>query len=271
MELGNSEFRLGTTVVLAYPDETRLGGYRAALTLWETLAGNDTAGSNVCFSGFDAKAVEIVQPQDVLQFSVPFDRDSDDGTVDRVPIVLATPPGGSGLSFCFVSGMPAPERIPELVSYLFDLFERQSVERVVIPAAANLAGVKASDQPMVQLPTSGSKHIQSRLTKLSQLPDTAQTSDVFLSTLSNIAAVSGVGEVVHIICSDKRPSGSAYRQTVVFGEEFVDESDAKAVGALLTSLTVATSVSLSASFPSAKATRHRLDIESASKGMQIFG
>ncbi|KAJ2343219.1 hypothetical protein GGF43_005751 [Coemansia sp. RSA 2618] len=271
MELGDSDFKLGSTVVLAYPDDTRLGGYRAALELWTLLGGSDAHNSNCTRTvNFDAKATEIVQPQGVPPISVPFDRNDGD-TSRQVPIIFATAPTRPGLSLCLVSGLPACERIPELADSLISLLEKQGVERVVVPAAANVTGVKDGDRLWVEFPASTNKHLQSRLTKLARLPSGAQTNDVFLSTFSNIAAVSGIGEVVLLVHSDKRSGGSGYRQSVVFGEEYVDAGDTSVVAALVQALAMAVSVDGAASVAQVKVVRERLDVESAGTGLQVFG
>ncbi|KAJ1932749.1 hypothetical protein EC988_009350, partial [Linderina pennispora] len=48
--------QFGKTVVLAYPDTTRLGGYRAALGLWKSLGGDD---STTAKAQIDEAAEEI--------------------------------------------------------------------------------------------------------------------------------------------------------------------------------------------------------------------
>ncbi|KAJ1856100.1 hypothetical protein GGH12_001520 [Coemansia sp. RSA 1822] len=270
MKLSNSEFKLGTTVVLAYPDDTRLGGYRAALELWTLLAGSDARNSSTCTASFDAQAAEVVQPQDVSPISVAFNR-NDAETSKQVPIVLATPASHPELSLCLVSGLPAPERIPELVDSLISLLEEHDVKRVVVPAAANITGVKDSDRLWAEFPASANKHIQSRLTTLACIPSTAQTSDVFLSTLSNIAAVSGIGEAVLLMHADKRPGGSAYRQSAVFGEDYADSGDADIVSALVQALAMAVGIDSGVSAVPVKAVRERLDVDAASKDLQVFG
>ncbi|KAJ2576471.1 hypothetical protein GGH19_002131 [Coemansia sp. RSA 1807] len=270
MKLSNSKFKLGTTVVLAYPDDTRLGGYRATLELWKLLAGGDAHSSSTCTASFDALAAEVVQPQDVSPISVAFDR-NDAETSKQVSIVLATPVSHPELSFCLVSGLPAPERIPELVDSLISLLEEHGVKRIVVSAAANITGVKDRDRVWVEFPASANKHIQSRLTTLACIPSTAQTSDVFLSALSNIAAMSGIGETVLLVHGDKRPAGSAYRQSAVFGEDYADSDDADIVSALVRALAMAVGVDNTASAVPVKAVRERLDVDAASKGLQVFG
>ncbi|KAJ1863595.1 hypothetical protein LPJ78_003920 [Coemansia sp. RSA 989] len=228
MELYDSDFGLGRTVVLAYPDDTRLAGYRAALGLWTALAGS---GYSKTHGGFDAPVALVAQSQDIPAVTVPFDK-GDEDTLKRVHIVVATPSSCPDLTFVIVNGLPKLEHVPELVNQLVCLFEKHSVEHVVVPAAANISNLKAFDSAYVQLPASLSGTLQRRLAAVSQLPADACSNDAFLSAFSNIIAVSSIGDAALLLFPDKRPSGSGFRQNVVFGEDFADEGDEQVVQAL---------------------------------------
>ncbi|KAJ2847104.1 hypothetical protein IWW36_004018 [Coemansia brasiliensis] len=267
MELYDSGFRLGRTVVLAYPDDTRLGGYRTVLGLWAALAGSSHCKTH---GVFDAPVAQVTQPQDIPSITVPFDKNDED-TLKRVHITLATPSGHSDLTFAIVNGLPKPERIPELVDQLISLFEKHGVERVVVPAAANISKLKTFDSPYVQLPVSLSNTLQRRLAAIPQLPADACTNDVFLSAFSNMVAVSDIGDAALLLFPDKRPSGSGFRQNVVFGEDFVDEADEQVVQALAQLLSAAVDDGGSKAEIPVKAMRERFDVESNSSTLQVFG
>ncbi|KAJ2783719.1 hypothetical protein H4R18_001557 [Coemansia javaensis] len=234
MELSDPSFRLGATAVLAYPDDTRLGGYRAALALWTALArgaGGSDSGSG-CTAEFGSAAVETLQPQGVAGVDVP---EAGAG----VPVVLARPPGRADLTFCFVSGLPAAAHVPALVDRLVGLFEAQGVERVVVPAAANVAGAGGDgdgdgdgDGLWALFPAAGGGQLQAALADVPRAAAAAQTTDAFLSAVATIAAVSAIGEVALLVHADRRPGTSGFRERVEFGAEFADDGDAAIVQAL---------------------------------------
>ncbi|KAJ1964651.1 hypothetical protein GGI12_001285 [Dipsacomyces acuminosporus] len=266
MKLSVPSFKFGSTVVLAYPDLTRLAGYRAALELWTALAAD--AGSSIATASFDAKPQETVQP------GVPALGGESGGDAAGISIVLGTPVSAApDLTFCLVNGLPKQEEIPLLVDDLVSMFEANNVSRVIAAAAVNLSGIKDSDRMWVRLSASATSAATSPgLADVPMLPSGAHTNDAFLSALDNIASMSGIGEAILIVHGDKRPSGSAYRQRVAFGSEFVDDGDSALVQALGEALAVAAGVGSIASKlpPNVEATRIRLDVDSAAKGLSTF-
>ncbi|KAJ2453053.1 hypothetical protein EV183_002482 [Coemansia sp. RSA 2336] len=267
MELYDSDFRLGRTVVLAYPDDTRLAGYRAGLGLWTALAGS---GYSKTHGDFAAPVALVTQPQDIPAITAPLDKDDED-TLKRVHIALATPSSCPELTFVMVNGLPKPEHVPELVDQLIGLFEKHGVESVVVPAAANISNLTTFDSPYVQLPASLSGTLQRRLAAVSPLPADACTNDAFLSAFSNIIAVSGIGDAALLLLPDKRPSGSGFRQSVVFGEDFADEGDEQVVQALAQLLVAAVDNGGSKVEIPVKAIRERFDVESSKPAMGPAG
>ncbi|KAI8321850.1 hypothetical protein GQ54DRAFT_289048 [Martensiomyces pterosporus] len=261
MQLSVPPFKFGSTVVLAYPDTTRLAGYRAALGLWGSLAGN-TGGSEIVRGSFNTTPEEIVQPG-VSALSTESDKEA-----TEVPVVFGTAAAASDLTFCFVSGLPSQELIPSLVGELVDLFEANGVSRVVAPAAVNLSNIRDSDRLWVHVSTSPKGGVQTAL------PGGAQTNDAFLSALDNIASVSGISEASLLVHGDKRPSGSGYRQNVVFGSEYVDESDSRVVWALAESLATAVgikdAIEQQQQQQQVEATRIRIDAELATRSLATF-
>lgn len=205
MKLSDPAFKLASTVVLAYPDDTRLGGYRTALALYNQLSkANSSSSSSHGQTSFDSTPKETI--------GEPVNSDSDELTT--VPLALHTL-AESNVSFCFVNGLPSQEHIPRLVDQLIQLLEAHQVQRLIVPAAANLSGNKESKGQLLFIN-----------------PQQAQTTDVVLSVLANVAAMSAIVDVRLLVYGDKRPAGSGYRQKVVFGSEYADEDDRAVVGAL---------------------------------------
>ncbi|KAJ1899315.1 hypothetical protein LPJ66_002187 [Kickxella alabastrina] len=281
MDLDKSSFKIGSTVILAYPDVTRLAGYRAALGLWDQLTATNTepaVTSTVCF---ESKVEEILQAHDFEEIDTPASAATTatgaNNETDAVNIVFANAQSNLDLTFCFVNGLPEQKRVPELVDSLIGLLEKHSVKTLVIPAAVNLAGIKVDDKLWAYYPSElpiGCVELEKRLSGVQKLPGQgAQTNDVFLSVLSNLVSVSGISEAVVLVHGDKRPSGSAYRQKATFGSDYVDESDSSVVKAL--SALLATAVG--AAEPTGEhaveveVTRMRLDVESAALGLPAFG
>ncbi|KAJ2161304.1 hypothetical protein GGF46_001565 [Coemansia sp. RSA 552] len=274
MQFNGPSAELGHTVILAYPDDTRLAGYRAGLELWRRLDGSSSgaAAGSVHQCSIGAKSVQVVQPQNVPQIAVPFDREDEDAG-SKVPVVFATPSAHSELSFCFVSGLPAPEHVPELVDCIITYLEKHGVQRLLIPAAANISGTKGDDQLWVELHMSSAEQSKHLLADIPRIPVSAQTSDVVLSAVSNIGAMSAIDQVALLVHADKRPSGSGYRQTVGFGAEYVDESDTGIVDALVQALSLGVGAVDAAAVPGqlpVEAVRVRLDADCAG-AEAIFG
>ncbi|KAJ1731241.1 hypothetical protein LPJ61_002625 [Coemansia biformis] len=275
MELSAPSFKLGATVVLAYPDDTRLAGYRAALALWTALAacGQAAGTHSTCAAAFGSRATVVVQPLGVPGIGGPDVGDAADAASD-VSVVFANLREHPGLTFCFVNGLPAPAHVPELVDHLVGLLEKQGVERVVAPAAANvsIAG-EGGDGLWALFPASPGRPLLDTLADVPELPAGALTNDAFLSALGTIAAVAAVGTVGLLIHGDRRPGTSGYRERVVFGAEFADDGDAAIVGTLARRLAAAVDVAeaAGASLPTGvEVVRVRLDADAAGKGRDIF-
>ncbi|KAJ2062366.1 hypothetical protein GGI17_002484 [Coemansia sp. S146] len=257
MELSDSSYKFGSTVVLAYPDATRLAGYRAALGLWTQLSSTGT--NQMCTSYFHKDAEQAVKTQGLSEI------DCADASKDGVCVVFGTPAALPGVTFCFVNGLPAQEHIPALVDGILSILESHgSVQRLIVPAAANVSGIRAADRLWVrsasELATPG----------IPQIPEDAQTNDVVLSALDNIGSVSGIKDVVLLVHGDKRPSGSGYRQTVTFGSEYVDDADRVVVNALSSALALVAGVTDTATLLQ-PVTRTRLNIDAAAKALPAFG
>ncbi|KAJ2451968.1 hypothetical protein GGF42_004131 [Coemansia sp. RSA 2424] len=266
MELGDPSFKFGSTVVLAYPDATRLAGYRAVLGLWQQLSSDSKQTCTGYFSTNDAEQVLHTQ-------SIP-EIDSFDINSSGVSVVFGTPTAAiaSELTFCFVNGLPSTEHIPALIDGILGLLESHgNVQRLVVPAAANVSGTRESDR-LWMCSTGGGQNMA--VAGAREIPEGALTNDVFLSALGNLAPVSGIKEVALLVHGDKRPSGSGYRQAVVFGREYVDEADAAVVNALGSALALVAGVADTAAqlLPLAvDVTRTRLDIDAAAKVLPAFG
>ncbi|KAJ2493286.1 hypothetical protein IWW37_000749 [Coemansia sp. RSA 2050] len=256
MELGDSRHKFGSTVVLAYPDTTRLAGYRAALGLWTRLSSAGT--KQMCTSYFNKGAEQAVKAQDAPE--VDCAGDSKDG----VCVVFCTPAALPEVTFCFVNGLPAQEHIPALIDGILGVLESHgSVQRLIVPAAANVSGIREADRLWVR---SASVLVPG----IPQIPEGAQTSDVALSALDNLSSVSGIKDVVLLVHGDKRPSGSGYRQTVTFGSEYVDDTDRAVVSALSSGLALVAGVADTASVLQ-PVTRTRLNVDAAAKALPAFG
>ncbi|KAJ2765085.1 hypothetical protein IWQ56_004240 [Coemansia nantahalensis] len=261
MELNDASFTLGATVILAYPDDTRVAGYRAALALWAALA--DDADS-MCTAASGLAAVEVLQPLGELGLGALGTGGGD------VPVAFANPARRPGLTFCFVSGLPAAARAPELADRLLGLFEKHGVQRVVVPAAANVSEGGAGRTRLWSLfpALAGggpSGALADALADVARLPAGAQTNDAFLSALSTIAAVAAVGDVGLLIHDDRRPGTSGYRERVVFGAEFADDDDAVVVGELARRLAAAVAAGAACPQPSVEVARVRLGAEAAAR------
>ncbi|KAJ2618009.1 hypothetical protein H4S08_000089 [Coemansia sp. RSA 1365] len=276
MKFSDASFRIGCTVVLAYPDATRAAGFRAALALWTKLAGSGPENSTVCTASFSFKPTEILLPRDVPGISISYER-NETGSIDEIPVVFATLESHPELTFCFVSGLPAAEHIPELVDGIITLFEQHNVENLVVPVAADVSCADKESKLWVQYPAASmdSAKLQGPLTELKQLPKSAETADTFFSVLSNIMSASTVGDVALLIHADKRPAGSRYQQNVVFGAEYADASDTGIVRTLVRALSAATGMTEIAIFteelPSAETERVRLDVDQLAKTLGTFG
>ncbi|KAJ2686131.1 hypothetical protein IWW39_003823 [Coemansia spiralis] len=257
MELSDSTYKFGSTVVLAYPDTTRLAGYRAALGLWTQLSSTGT--SQMCTSYFNKSAEQAIKAQDVSEV------DCTDGSRDGgVRIVFGTSTALPAVTFCFINGLPAQEHIPALIDGILGILETHgSVQRLVVPAAANVSGIREADRLWV-------RSASALVPGVPLLPEGAQTSDVALSALDNLSSVSGIKDVVLLVHGDKRPSGSGYRQTVTFGSEYVDDTDSAVVSALSSGLALVVGVADTASV-SPPVTRTRLNIDVAAKALPAFG
>ncbi|KAJ1996642.1 hypothetical protein H4R26_006119 [Coemansia thaxteri] len=267
MQLSDCNYKFGGTVVLAYPDVTRLAGYRAAVGLWIHLLTRG-GSSNICTAKFDSVAAveETVQALGAPELN---------STSEFV--VFGTPASLPQVTFCFVNGMPAAEHVPVLVDQIVGVLEAHGVERLVVPAAADIGGIRESDR-LWAVHSTGSGLLQQQQQRLASmeiqpLPEGAYTNDVFLSTLDNIGSVSGIKDVCILVHGDKRPSGSGYRQTVTFGSEFIDESDASLVLYLGNAL-AAVAASGAVGEPPVRAelvTRTRLNADSIARALPAFG
>ncbi|KAJ2081520.1 hypothetical protein H4R24_002293 [Coemansia sp. RSA 988] len=276
MKLSDASFRIGRTVVLAYPDITRAAGFRAALALWIKLAGKDPADSTVCTASFCSQPSEILLPRNIPGISSFYQR-SKDVSADEILVVFATPRSHPELTFCFVSGLPATEHIPKLVDDLITLLEQQNVKSLVVPVAADVSYAEKESRLWVQYPTPSivPGKLQSQLAELKHLPKGATTADTFLSVLSSIMSASRISDAALLIHVDKRPAGSRYQQNVVFGAEYADESDIDIVRTLAQTLSAATATASTAcatdDLPSAETERVRLDVDQLSKALGVFG
>ncbi|KAJ2660161.1 hypothetical protein IWW48_003108 [Coemansia sp. RSA 1200] len=265
MQLTNPSFKFASTVVLAYPDATRLAGYRAALYLLNALTPAHGLNDND-----QCKCSVNVKPKEFVCSTPDIDRQAETG--EEVSVLFSTPTSSPSLTFCFVNGLPTQEKIPELVDSVLSLLEESGVERIVVLAAADLVGLKDSDRLWTRtfdLPedTSGAENMQSKASRNgNELPSDATTNDVFLSTLDTILCVSGFKHSSILIHGDKRPVGSGYREKVMFGQEYADETDSSVLGALQSALAEALGVKVAdkAGEP-VVATRVQLDPESASR------
>ncbi|KAJ2582252.1 hypothetical protein GGH95_001638, partial [Coemansia sp. RSA 1836] len=164
--------------------------------------------------------------------------------------------------------------IPALIDGILGLLESHgNVRRLVVPAAANVSGTREPDRLWV-CSTGGGGGQNMAVAGAREIPEGALTNDVFLSALGNLAPMSGIKEVALLVHGDKRPSGSGYRQAVVFGREYVDEADAAVVNALGSALALVAGVTDTATqlLPLAvDVTRTRLDIDAAAKALPAFG
>ncbi|KAJ1902858.1 hypothetical protein GGI09_002721 [Coemansia sp. S100] len=256
MELSDSSYKFGSTVVLAYPDATRLAGYRAALGLWTQVSSTGT--SQICTSYFNKDAEQVVRPPGTSEI------DCADASKSGVCVVFGTPAGLPGVTFCFVNGLPAQEHVPALVDGILGILESRGVQRLIVPAAANVSGIRTADCLWVR----GSSGLATPA--MPQIPEGAQTNDVVLSALDTIGSVSGIKEVVLLVHGDKRPSGSGYRQTVAFGSEYVDDTDRSVVNELSSALVLVAGVANTATMLQ-PVTRTRLNIDAAAKALPAFG
>ncbi|KAJ1949483.1 hypothetical protein FBU59_001124 [Linderina macrospora] len=230
--------QFGKTVVLAYPDTTRLGGYRAALGLWRSLGGDD---STLTKGQIDAAPEETVETQVSATDS------------EHIGVLIGTPPvPNNGATFVFVNGLPAAEHIPVFVDTLLAQFEASDVEKVVVVSSANLSGVKGG----------GSERLFA-LTGLQGLPEIsagACTGDAMLSALDTLGRVSSL-EMVVAVHGDKRPAE--------FGSEFADEDDGRVVAVL--GGVLAKAVAPGAAGVEVTATRVKCGGEKAVQGLPAFG
>ncbi|KAI9505567.1 hypothetical protein BX070DRAFT_220320 [Coemansia spiralis] len=265
MQLSNPSFKFGSTAVLAYPDTTRLAGYRSALALLKALSVKHGTNSNdQCKCSISAKPAELVlQPSDSSNVCK---------IQEEISLMLVTPTAKPDLTFCFINGLPAQEKIPELVDSIIDMLETNGVKRIVSPAAADLTGIKNGDRLWIRSigsnATDGDKGKQQVATEhASELPDGANTNDVFLSALDTILCVSGIAEAALLIHGDKRPAGSGYRQKVVFGSEYVDKDDISIVDNLKQALSAALRIGKAGEIQNeaVEVVRVQLDAESSSK------
>ncbi|KAJ2827787.1 hypothetical protein FBU31_003079 [Coemansia sp. 'formosensis'] len=257
MELSDSSYKFGSTVVLAYPDATRLAGYRAALGLWTQLS--SSSAKRMCTSYFLKDAEQAIKPQGLSEI------DCADASKTGVCVVFGTTAALPDVTFCFVNGLPAQEHIPALVDGILGVLEAQGgVQRLIVPAAANVSGIRVADSLWVR--STGGLAVPG----VSQIPEGAQTNDVVLSALDNLGSVSAIEEVVLLVHGDKRPSGSGYRQTVTFGSEYVDETDLAVVNALSSALAVVAGVTDTVALLP-PVTRTRLNIDAAAKALPAFG
>ncbi|KAJ2724191.1 hypothetical protein GGI07_002145 [Coemansia sp. Benny D115] len=280
--LSDTAFKFGTTVVLAYPDATRLAGYRAALGLWQHLSSGGNSAQSTTAS-FEAKVDEVLESSDLGGLALPV-ASGQEQKATSIGILLTTPQSTPDLSFCFVTGAPEQSRIPELADTLLGLFETHGVSRLIVAAAANLSGVRNDEQLWAQYPVGssgeGSGAFSDVFSSLSRLEAPGvKTSDAFLSVLSNLLPVSGLSDAVLLVHGDKRPAGSSSRQRIVFGSDYADEGDAAVVEALAGALAVAVQTQdTDAAAAAAKSNaldvevlRMRLDVDSAAKGLPAFG
>ncbi|KAJ1793112.1 hypothetical protein LPJ59_004761, partial [Coemansia sp. RSA 2399] len=167
------------------------------------------------------KCSVAVEPKELVFLTA--DNSEKAETHNEISVLLSTPTSTPGVTFCFVNGLPAQERVPELVDCVLSFLEENGVEQVVVPAAADLTGVKNSDRLWVR--TFGSEGLQTDTESTLELPSDANTSDVFLSALDTILCVSQFKSTRLLVHGDKRPIGSSYREKVVFGQDYVDEAD----------------------------------------------
>ncbi|KAJ2819143.1 hypothetical protein GGI24_004878 [Coemansia furcata] len=264
MELSDSTYKFGSTVVLAYPDATRLAGYRVALGLWTQLS--SSGAKRMCTSYFLKDAEQAIKSQGISEI------DCADASKTGVRVLFGTSATLPDVTFCFVNGLPAQEHIPALVDGILGVLEAQGgVQRLIVPAAANVSGIRVADSLWVRstggLVVPGVPQIPEGVP---QIPEGAQTNDVVLSALDNLGSVSAIKDVVLLVHGDKRPSGSGYRQTVTFGSEYVDETDLAVVNALSSALAVVAGVTDTVALLP-PVTRTRLNIDAAAKALPAFG
>ncbi|KAJ2857242.1 hypothetical protein J3B02_001129 [Coemansia erecta] len=282
MKLNDSSFEFQENAVVAFPDTTRLAGYRAALGLWSYLdaSSNNSISHKISIATFECKPEEVIESQQ--QFAEDSAQGISTSGQDQptgISVVFASAQAAEPrITFCFVNGLPEQKRVPEFVDSLIGLLERNGVKRVVTAAAANVAGVKDSDDQLwAHLPqrSVGGQLAQS-LSDVQRLPaGGVDTNDVFLSAFSNLVEVSSIAEVGVLLHGDKRPSGSTNRQRSTFGGgNCADDSDGRVVGALSEALAAAFGCApgdaVSAGALDTEVSRIRLDIESAAKGLSAF-
>ncbi|KAJ2863397.1 hypothetical protein GGI22_001961 [Coemansia erecta] len=257
MQLSNPSFKFGSTVVFAYPDTTRLAGYRSALLLLKSLTAERGLSDND-----QCKCSVAVEPKELVFPTA--DSSEKVETHNEISVLFSTPTSTPRVTFCFVNGLPAQERVPELVDCVVSFLEENGVEQVVVPAAADLTGVKNSDRLWVR--TFSSEGFQTDTECAIELPGDANTSDGFLSALDTILCVSQFKSARLLVHGDKRPIGSSYREKVVFGQDYVDEADTSVVSALHNALAKALGVALTnQQEPVVEVARVHLDPESASR------
>ncbi|KAJ2706585.1 hypothetical protein FB645_001460 [Coemansia sp. IMI 203386] len=268
MKLRDSSFAFQDAAVVAFPDTTRLAGYRAALGLWSSLVASNSHPITTTVATFDSEPEIVAESQQLAGADT---QDAQTG----VNVVFASTEAEPRLTFCFVNGLPEQKRVAEFADRLVGLLEERGVKRLVVAAAANVSGVRDDDQLWVHMSqrSLGGQLAQS-LAGIQRLPaGGVDTNDVFLSALSNLADVSGIDDVGVLVHGDKRPSGSTNRQRSTFGGDHADDSDGVVVGALTRALATACGGATDVAVASAletEATRVCLDIESAAKGLSAF-
>ncbi|KAJ1724989.1 hypothetical protein LPJ53_000778 [Coemansia erecta] len=262
MELQDPTFEIQKTVVLAFADTTRVAGYRAALSLWTQLASSGECTSTSLHYASPAKLTLTPHTEDALSLAPA-------SASTQLTITLATAARLPLVTFCFVNGLPAAEYVADLADQLVSVLEARGVDRLVVPAAVNLVGLRDSEH----LWTWGAGEVAEEVGARRVPEGGVRTDDAFLAAVCGLAEVAEIG-VAALVHGDKRPSGSSGRLRTTFGREYADEWDAQVVGALAAAVAAAVpgmpAACNSAGAVQAEVTRTCHDVESSAKGLAVY-
>ncbi|KAJ1825562.1 hypothetical protein LPJ73_009232, partial [Coemansia sp. RSA 2703] len=192
-------------------------------------------------------------------------------TTDTLTTVLHTSAALSTVTFCFVQGLPAAERVAHMADRLVEVLLARGVQRLVVPAAVNLVGTRDSEHLWVwRTETAAGVEIPADARKVpgSGVP----TDDAFLSAVCALAEVAGL-EVVALVHGDKRPAGTSGRRRTAYGGECADEGDKLVVGALagaLAEVVPGLPPVVSADAVQMEVTRTCHDVDSSAKGLAVY-
>ncbi|KAJ2776247.1 hypothetical protein GGI15_004898 [Coemansia interrupta] len=261
MELQDSTFEIQNTAVLAFPDTTRVAGYRAALGLWThlTAPGEPTTTTSTHYASPASQT--LTAPASPLPPAP---------SSDHPTLLFSTPSLLPTATFCFVTGLPAAEYVADLADQLVSVLEAHGVRRLVVPAAVNLVGMRDAEHLWTWGAAPGG------VSARGALEEGVRVDDAFLSAVCNMAEVAEM-EVVALVHGDKRPSGSSGRQRTTFGSEYVDQWDAQVVGALANAVAavvpgmpMASASAAAAAAVQAEVTRTCHDVDSSAKGLAVY-